>query len=174
MTQHVRVYSNISYSGIDTSQDEWVNSDDSKTDLGIFLQPGQTIKKGREKYELVKKLMELKSILVYGTELYDRLPAETKLLIPEEAFNDVEYYVSVEDESSTNRLVGLTDLDQNKRAIKGKVITLKAKIPVKDDNGQIIETYTVTIGGLSDPDVWERPNRDNPNISNKAAVQYAI
>lgn len=174
ITQPIRVYSNVSYSGIDTTQDEWSNPSDSKTDLGIFLRRDQTITSGRDKYELVKKLMQLKSILTYGTSYYDRLPVETRRLIPEDSFNNIEYYVSVEDESSNNRLVGLTDLDQDKRTIQGKVITLKARIPVKDDNGQVVETYTVTIGGLSDPDVWDRPNRRNPNISNKAAVKFAI
>lgn len=174
ITQPIRVYSNISYSGIDTSLDEWSNPSDSKTDLGIFLRSGQVITSSREKYELVKKLMQLKSILTYGTSYYDRLPAETIQLIPEASFNDIEYYVAVEEESPTNRLVGLTDLEQSKRSIGNKVITLKARIPVKDDNGQIVETYTVTIGGLSDPDVWDRPNRKNPNISNKDAVRFAI
>ncbi len=174
ITQPIRVYSNISYSGIDTSQDEWSNPTDSKTDLGIFLRSVQIVKEGREKYELVKKLMQLKSILTYGTDYYDRLPVEIRRLIPEEAFKDIEYYVSIENESPTNRLVGLTDLDQDKRIVKDKVITLKARIPVKDDNGQIVETYTITVGGLSDPDVWDRPNRKNPNISNKAAVRLAI
>lgn len=151
MTTPVRVYSNVSYSGIDTTQDVWSNEEDSTRDLGIFLRPGETIEEGKDKFELVKRLMELKSIFNYSTEYYDRLPPQTKRMFSKEEFENAQYFISVEDESPNNRLVGLTNLDSDKRTINGKVISLVAKI--KDKDGKI---YTVSLGGLANPETWEK------------------
>lgn len=164
MTTPVRVYSNVSYSGIDTTQDVWANPNDSMRDLGIFLRAGETISEGKDKFELVKRLMEVKSIFNYGTTYYDRLPPQTKRLISKEEFENAQYFISVEDESPNNQLVGLTNLDSDKRTINGKVITLVAKF--KGRNG---ETFTVTLGGLANPETWEKNEGEI-----RAAIQRRI
>lgn len=151
MDTPVRVYSNVSYSGIDTTQNIWSNTEDSTRDLGIFLRSGQTISDGKDKFELVQKLMQLKSIFNYGTAYYDRLPPQTKQIFSKEDIENVEYYISVEDESPNNKLIGLTNLDSDKRAINGKVISLIAKIKGRD--GRI---YTISLGGLANPETWEK------------------
>lgn len=160
----IRVYSNVSYSGIDIHQDNWTNEADSKTDLGIFLRKGEVISKGTDKKLLVQKLIQLKSIFNYGLNYYDRLPLEIQRLIPKESLEQAEYYISVEDENPNNTLVGLTSLDSSKRTINGKVITLKAKIKVDQDT-----EYVLTLGGLANPDTWER---NEPNI--RESIQKRI
>lgn len=153
----VRVYSNVSYSGIDTHKDVWTNDEDSRSDLGIFLRKGESISKGEDKYKLVEKLIQLKAVFNYGFTYYDRLPKSIRNLIPKDALEQVEYYISVEDENPSNTLVGLTNLDSSKRTINGKVITLKAKIKVSKDvtRDQDVE-YTLTLGGLANPETWGR------------------
>ena len=152
----VRVYSNVSYSGIDTHKDVWTNEEDSRSDLGIFLRKGESISEGVGKYKLVEKLIQLKAVFNYGPNYYDRLPLSIKRLIPKDALEQAEYYISVEDESPNNTLVGLTSLDSDKRTINGKVITLKAKIRVgKDVTGDQDIEYTLTLGGLANPERWE-------------------
>ena len=164
MTTPVRVYSNVSYSGIDTTQDTWANVEDSTKDLGIFLRPGEEISEGKDKFELVKKLMQLKSIFNYGTAYYDRLPPQTKRMFSKEEFENAQYFISVEDESPNNSLVGLTNLDSDKRTINGKVISLVAKI--KDRDGKV---YTVSLGGLANPETWEKNEGEI-----RAAIQKRI
>ena len=164
MTTPVRVYSNVSYSGIDTTQDTWANAEDSTKDLGIFLRPGEEISEGKDKFELVKKLMQLKSIFNYGTAYYDRLPPQTKRMFSKEEFENAQYFISVEDESPNNSLVGLTNLDSDKRTINGKVISLIAKI--KDRDGKV---YTVSLGGLANPETWEKNEGEI-----RAAIQKRI
>lgn len=164
MTTPVRVYSNVSYSGIDTTQDTWANVENSTKDLGIFLRPGEEISEGKDKFELVKKLMQLKSIFNYGTAYYDRLPPQTKRMFSKEEFENAQYFISVEDESPNNSLVGLTNLDSDKRAINGKVISLIAKI--KDRDGKV---YTVSLGGLANPETWEKNEGEI-----RAAIQKRI
>lgn len=155
MTTPVRVYSNVSYSGIDTTQDVWQNVEDSTRDLGIFLRPGQSVSEGQDKFELVKRLMELKSVFNYGTAYYDRLPPQTKRLFSKETLENAQYFISVEDESPNNRLVGLTSLDSDKRTINGKVISLIARFEDRDG-----KTYTVSLGGLANPETWEKNEGD--------------
>lgn len=164
MTTPVRVYSNVSYSGIDTTQDTWANVEDSTKDLGIFLRPGEEISEGKDKFELVKKLMQLKSIFNYGTAYYDRLPPQIKRMFSKEEFENAQYFISIEDESPNNHLVGLTSLDSDKRTINGKVISLIAKI--KDRDGKI---YTVSLGGLANPETWEKNEGEI-----RAAIQKRI
>lgn len=154
MTTPARVYSNVSYSGIDTTQDVWANAEDSTRDLGIFLRPGKTVSEGKDKFELVKKLIQLKSIFNYGTVYYDRLPPQTKRMFSKEEFDNAQYFISVEDESPNNSLVGLTNLDSNERTINGKIISLVAKIKDRDD-----KVYTVSLGGLANPETWEKNER---------------
>lgn len=164
MTTPVRVYSNVSYSG-DVTQDVWQNIEDSTRDLGIFLRPGQRVSEGQDKFQLVKRLIELKSIFNYGINYYDRLHPQTKKnLFSKEAFENAQYFISVEDKSTNNNLVGLTSLDPNKRTINGKVISLIAKIVGKD--GRI---YTISLGGLANPETWEKNERDI-----RAAIQKRI
>ena len=80
-------YSSISYSGINTSGDIWVNDSNSTSDLGIFVKPGQEVKEG--KVELMRKVIQLKNLIIYGSEYYDRLPPETREIFSKDSFNNI-------------------------------------------------------------------------------------
>ena len=152
LSSPVTTYSSISYSGINTAGDIWVNDSNSTSDLGIFVKPGQEVKEG--KVELMRKVIQLKNLIIYGSEYYDRLPPETREIFSKDSFNNIQYFISIEDESDSNRLIGLTKgsgLSNENRTIRGKVIKLVAKLEGKDGN-----IYSVSLGGLNNPDTWAR------------------
>ena len=97
---------------------------------------------------------QLKNLIIYGSEYYDRLPPETREIFSKDSFNNIQYFIKVEDESDSNRLIGLTKgsgLSNENRTIRGKVIKLVAKLEGKDGN-----IYSVSLGGLNNPDTWAR------------------
>ena len=152
LSSPVTTYSSVSYSGINTAGDIWVNDSNSTSDLGIFVKPGQEVREG--KVELMRKVIQLKNLIIYGSEYYDRLPPETREIFSKDSFNNIQYFIKVEDESDSNRLIGLTKgsgLSNEDRTIRGKVIKLVAKLEGK--NGNI---YSVSLGGLNSPDTWAR------------------
>lgn len=149
VTTPIRCYSNVSYSGIPLKE-AWTNNSDIRRDLGIFVRKGDIIRSGKDKRELVRKLLQLKCVFNYGTTNWNALPKDIRERFTKETFDNSEYFVSVEDPSDNNQLVGLTDLDPDKRTINGKVVTLVAKI--KDRNGEVWE---VTLGGLANPQTWK-------------------
>lgn len=152
LSSPVTTYSSVSYSGINTAGDVWVNDSNSTSDLGIFVKPGQEVKEG--KVELMRKVIQLKNLIIYGSEYYDRLPPETREIFSKDSFNNIQYFIKVEDESDSNRLIGLTKgsgLSNEDRTIRGKVIKLVAKLEGKDGN-----IYSVSLGGLNNPDTWAR------------------
>lgn len=161
----VTTYSSVSYSGINTAGDIWVNDSNSTSDLGIFIKPGQEVKE--DKVELMKRLLELKSLIIYGSEYYDRLPPRTKEIFNRDSFNNIQYFIKVEDASDSNRLIGLTKgsgLSNENRTIRGKVIKLVAKLQGK--NG----IYSVSLGGLNNPDTWAR-NKDSIKEAIKSKIE---
>lgn len=148
----VTTYSSVSYSGINTAGDIWVNDTNSTSDLGIFVKPGEEVKEG--KVDLMRKVIQLKNIIIYGSEYYDRLPPETREIFSKDSFNNVQYFIKIEDATDYNRLIGLTKgsgLNNDNRTIRGKVIKLVAKLEGKD--GKI---YSVSLGGLNNPDTWAK------------------
>lgn len=152
LSSPVATYSNVSYSGINTAGDIWVNDSNSTSDLGIFVKPGQEVKE--DKVELMTRVLELKSLIIYGSEYYDRLPPKTKEIFSKDSFNNIQYFIKIEDASDSNRLIGLTKgsgLSNENRTIRGKVIKLVAKLEGKDRN-----IYSVSLGGLNNPDTWAR------------------
>lgn len=152
LSSPVTTYSSVSYSGINTAGDIWVNDSNSTSDLGIFIKPGQEVKEG--KVELMRKVIQLKNLIIYGSEYYDRLPPETREIFSRDSFNNIQYFIKVEDETDSNRLIGLTKgsgLNNEDRTIRGKVIKLVAKLEGKDGN-----IYSVSLGGLNSPDTWAR------------------
>lgn len=152
LSSPVITYSSVSYSGINTAGDIWVNDSNSTSDLGIFVKPGQEVKEG--KVELMTRLLELKSLIIYGSEYYDRLPPKTREIFSKDSFNNIQYFIKIEDASDSNRLIGLTKgsgLSNEDRTIRGKVIKLVAKLEGKD--GTI---YSVSLGGLNNPDTWAK------------------
>lgn len=152
LSNPVITYSSVSYSGINTAGDIWVNDTNSSSDLGIFVKPGQEVKEG--KVDLMRKVIQLKNIIIYGSEYYDRLPPETREIFSKDSFNNIQYFIKVEDANDSNRLIGLTKgsgLNNDNRTIRGKVIKLVAKLEGKD--GRI---YSVSLGGLNNPDTWAR------------------
>lgn len=167
----VRCYSNVSYSGIPKRESNapWTNVNNSNRDLGIFINNTDIIKDGKDKDAVVRKLLQLKCIFNYGVEQnYNLLPKEIRDRFSKESFNNAEYYISVENPTDSNKLVGLTDLDDKKRTINGKVITLVARISDKDG-----KEWEVTLGGLANPQTWKE-NEENirksiqKRIDNKA------
>lgn len=150
----IRCYSNVSYSGIPINE-AWTNNADVRRDLGIFVRQGDIIRNGSDKRQLVRKLLQLKCIFNYGVSNWNLLPKDIKERFTAESFTNAEYYISVEDATKNNTLVGLTDLDPDKRTINGKVVTLVASI--KDKNGQVWE---LTLGGLADPQTWKANEAD--------------
>ena len=150
----IRCYSNVSYSGIPLN-DVWTNNADVRRDLGIFVRKGDIIREGSDKRQLVRKLLQLKCIFNYGVSNWNLLPKDIKERFTAESFTNAEYYISVEDATKNNTLVGLTDLDPDKRTINGKVVTLVASI--KDKNGQVWE---LTLGGLANPQTWKANEAD--------------
>ena len=149
----IRVYSNVSYSGIDTISEVWTNNEDSKTDLGIFIRPGQEIKPGN-KLNYIRKVLELKNLFEFGFNYWDRLPLETKRLFSKDKFENAKYFIKIEDPTDFNRLIGLTEgtgLTNEGRPINGKVVKLIVKIQGNDG----VE-YTLSLGGLNNPETWEQ------------------
>lgn len=149
----IRVYSNVSYSGINTKPDIWTNNGDSKTDLGIFIRPGQEVKPSN-KLNYIRRVLELKNLFEFGISYWDRLPLETKRLFSQDKFENAKYFIKVEDPTSFNRLIGLTEgtgLTNEERPINGKVVKLIAKIEGNDG----VE-YTLSLGGLNNPETWEQ------------------
>lgn len=153
----VRAYGNVHLLGVNDSAIEvegkpthqWENINDSRQDIGIFLRSGEKVTDGARKHELSKYLMDLKSIIsFYSPELYSRLPDVVKHIVSEEALNNIEYYIQVRD---SDTLIGGTNLDQNKLRIKDKVITVVGKFKGSDGN-----TYSITLGGLADPETWQK------------------
>lgn len=152
----IRVYGNISLSGLDISGNTVENDNNSTRDLGIFIKPGKSIKKSKLGDE-VEKLLKLKSIILYSDfDHYDRLGSQITKEFSKESLEQAKYFIKVDDVNPTNHLIGLTDLKQDKLPINGKVISLIAKIVGKDGI-----TYSITLGNLADPATWERNKEDN-------------
>lgn len=145
----VRVYGNASYSGIDISNEVW-NGNGSKTDLDIFIKGD--IKTPDQKYNLVHKLYQLKSLLLFGTEFYDLASEDVTQMFNKEDIENAEFYVRVEDDSPNNKLIGLTTLKNTseEKLINNKIVKVVAKIKGKDGN-----IYTVSLGALANPKTWE-------------------
>lgn len=150
----IRCYSNVSYSGIPI-KDIWTNNNNIRKDLGIFVRPGDIIRRGEDKRQLVRKVLQLKCIFNYGLSNWSALPKDIRSRFSKESFENAEYYISVEDATDNNTLIGLTDLDPDKRTINGKVVTLVASI--KDKSG---ETWELTLGGLANPQTWKANETD--------------
>ena len=153
----VTVFSNVSYSGIDTSTDIWTNENDSTSDLGIFIRPGDKVEKGNQS-KYVLNVLSLKNIFKYGTDFYDRLDPSIRKRFKkksfEEAITNNQFYIQVEDINNTNRLIGLTKgtglSNDDRSTYKNKVIKLVAKI--RDNDGKL---WTISLGGLNKPDTWK-------------------
>ena len=148
----IRVYGNLSISGLDYSQDIITNENDVRKDLGIFIRKGTSINKNEvDKY--VRLLLELKSILSFGTEYFEDSSPDFKETFSKESFNNVEYFINVEeDNNTTNHLIGLTTLEKDKKSISNKkIITLVAKLKDKEGNDCFI-----TLGGLANPETWDK------------------
>lgn len=154
----IMVSSNISYSGIDTSQDTWTNEQNSTSDLGMFIRPGDRIEKGnKEKY--VFSVLTMKDIFKFGTEYYDRLDPLVKQKFSKQSFIDAienkQFYVQAVDIDNNNRLIGRTSgtglSNDNRATYKDKIFKLVVKIVGNDGI-----TYTLSLGGLNKPDTWEQ------------------
>lgn len=156
----IRVYGNVHLLGVANTlvvvnrkkKHEWENKNNSHQDIGIFLKPGEKITDGKKKDELVRKLLNLKSVILFGTQNHAALDVDLATRFTKEAFDNIEYYIQVRD---NDHLIGMTNLDQDKLKLNDKVITIVGKI--KDNTG---EDYYITLGALASPDTWEK-NKNN-------------
>lgn len=166
----IRVYGNIHLLGVNKNiveingkkENEWENINDSHQDIGIFLRPGEKIVDGKKKHELVKQLLDLKSVAMFGLQYWAALDTDLGKRFTRESFENIEYYIQVKD---NDYLIGRTNLDQNKLKLNDKVITIIGKL--KD--AITGEEFSITLGALSNPDKWEK----NENII-KSAIKKEL
>lgn len=147
----ITCYSSVSYSGINTAGDTWVNDNNSTEDLGIFVGPNETVEKG-SKVEKMRQVLQLKCIFQYGYSDWNDIPIAIRQKFSEDAIKNAKYFIKIETPSDSNRLIGLTKglgLTNEERAYKDKIIKLIAKIQGLDGT-----EYSVSLGGLNKPDTW--------------------
>ena len=148
----ITCYSSVSFSGINTTNEEWVNDNNSTEDLGIFIKPGEKVQKG-QKRDLMTRVLQFKNIFQYGYSDWDNTPLQIRQNFTEDSIKNAKYFIKIETPSDSNRLIGLTKgsgLTNDERAYKGKILKLVAKIIGKDG-----VTYTLSLGGLNKPSTWK-------------------
>lgn len=149
----VTCFSNLHYSGINTSQDTWVNDNNSTTDLGILVKPSQKVTPGN-KGVLITNLLKLKCIFTFDSlNRYDDLPQEIREIFSKENLENAKYFIRVEDINDSNRYIGATKstgVENEKRGYNGKIIKIIVKI--KGNDGV---TYSLSLGALNSPDTWQ-------------------
>lgn len=164
----IRVYGNLSLLSVKQTKEEgqptvWENTDGSRRDVGIFLEPGTQITTKKERDELVHKVMQLKSLLLFHMDevlndpdrYRELMPKELQDYLPYGAIKDMEFGVEVRNPNEdTDHVIGST-MKTSELTYKGKVFTLVAKW--KD---YLNRECTVTLGGLGKPDTWIA-NKDN-------------
>lgn len=170
--QPITVFSNVSYSGINTSGDDWVNDSDSTADLGILISNGETVSKGKQ-YRAMEDLLKLKCAFIFyngGENLeesaYRKIPEEFRELFGrtldkfKDTCKEAKYYISVEEANDNNRLIGLTKgtglLNDTRTIGSGKKV-VKVIVKLKGLNGK---EYALSLGGLNNPDTWELNKQD--------------
>lgn len=158
----VRVYGDFHLSGIQLGL-EWVNNG-TNWDLNLFLpNTGQPVVDPKEKYNIVKKLLDVKSVFAYGIDLnYDRLPNEIKARFSQDAFENATYSVHIENPNPANELVGLTQASNDKRIINGKVVKLVATIT--DNDGK---EWNISLGLLASPTTWKNNIKTDKEVTRK-------
>lgn len=142
----------------------WIGNGSNK-DISIFLKSGEEAKTQKEQDDLVRSLLQVKSLLAFGKKFYELADDQVKELFDESAFDNVETYITADDVTDENNLIGLTNLKNNKRAVRGKFISIIAKLKGRDGN-----MYTITLGGVANPDTWEEyisKILSNPNASDE-------
>lgn len=162
----IRCYTNVHTrnTGLRTEdgKDIWIGNESNK-DISIFLKSGEEARTQEEQDKLVRLLLEVKSLLVYGKKFYILANDKIKDLFEESAFDNVETYITVENATEDNTLIGLTNLKNDKRTIKDKLISVVAKLKGRDGN-----TYSITLGGVANPNTWLKLSDailNNPNAS---------
>lgn len=156
----VRTYGNIHLLGVENTVAKiknkkvniWENKNDSKQDIGLFLRPGEKVIEGKRKDELVKQLLDIKSVALFGTKYQAALNQTLKTRFTKDSFENMKYYIQVRD---NDHLIGMTNLSQEKLKLNDKVMTIVGKL--KDNTG---EEYTITLGALADPATWKK-NKNN-------------
>ena len=152
----ITCYSSVSFSGINTAEDVWVNDNNSTEDLGIFVPSGEKVEKG-SKIDAMTKVLQLKCVFQYGYSDWSNVPIAIREKFSKDSIENAKFFIKVETPSNSNRLIGLTKglgLTNEERAYKGKIIKLIAKIQGKDG----VE-YSISLGGLNKPSTWEE-NKD--------------
>lgn len=162
----IACYSNVSYSGINTSNDVWINDNNSTSDLGIFINPKETVEP-KDKHDAVMKVLQFKDYFAWGIDNWNNMPIAIRRKFSEDAVKNAKFYIKIEDAENTNRLIGLTEgtgLSNDDRTYNGKIIKLIAKIQGLDG-----KEYSLSLAGLSRPETL----RKNTSLI-KAALKKRI
>lgn len=177
----IRGYANISVTGTDIEEiatgkkrkdgteikeNVWIG-DGSNRDVSIFLGKGERAQGLDEKKKYVNLVYQMKSLLLFGTKWYDddgRVSLEVATRFDKSAFENAEFVLVAENPNNSNRLMGLTNLENNRRGIVGdKFMTIQAKLI--DKKGNLVR---VTLGAAADPETWKKGMQElknNPQVS---------
>jgi hypothetical protein len=162
----IRLYSNVHLLGVERESTQidnkpihiWkkpkpvvIDGIPSFFDAGIFM--SNDVSKGSDKNDIVKKLLQLKSAILFDS--WNLLPMSLQQKFNP---NDIEYYVHVQED---DHLIGGTNLSQDKLKVNGKVVSIVAKLtsPKGKKGKKAKKAYYLTLGTLANPDTWER-NKD--------------
>lgn len=159
----------IEVDGITKEQNTWLAPDKDQQELNdaeIFM-GNDNAHTGEQKNEIIKKLLHIKSIILYPNLSKTTLSSNKKLDGVAQAIgknslrqimqgNGVKFYIRVTKKGS-QKLAGMTNLDNNLLNINGEyVYTVVAKFSM--ENGK---TACVTLGALADPKTWEKAITDD-------------
>lgn len=148
----IRVYGSAHFSGLiekenENGENQWINTRTSSIsrDLEIFTEQNEIITDGSIKDDLVRKLLSLKSLILYKHSYADAPGFITKV-ISENDFNNIKYRIEVRKKSDTDNFIGYTGLDANKMTdADGYVYTLVAQLG----------NNVVTLGLLANPETYK-------------------
>lgn len=156
----VRVYGNVSYSGIKMEEQKvdgksvsvWSNEAGSNADLGIFIGKNDApISDSKEQDKWVNRLIQLKCLFHYGTSYYTSADDAIKRRFSKENLDNAKFFIKIEQANDQNLLVGLTDLKNEGRSIgNGRIVKLIAEF--QDKRGI---TYELSLGAFADPKTWK-------------------
>lgn len=159
----------IEVDGKTKEQNTWLAPDKDQQELNdaeIFM-GNDNAHTGEQKNEIIKKLLHIKSIILYPNLSKTTLSSNKKLDGVAQAIgknslrqimqgNGIKFYIRVTKKGS-QKLAGMTNLDNDLLNINGEyVYTVVAKFSM--ENGK---TACVTLGALADPKTWEKAITDD-------------
>jgi len=96
--------------------------------------------------------LQIKCLFHYGTDYYDKCDSIITRRFSKENFDNAKFFIKIEEANDSNLLVGLTDLENEKRAIgNGRIVKLIARF--NDNNGN---SFDVSLGAFANPETWRK------------------